>query len=234
MRSKASSLYPLRSAFTLIELLVVVAIIVVLIALLMPALASARNQAKVVVCASNLRQIGLAVHMYLEEFNRTFAASHGYDTAEAPKIEGHNTNAGLKQYRRYYMPDVNGRYIYATSPNRELPSPKVERCPSDEWGGETHVGYAYVTRDYSMARIKASFYKRPHITPLMFDSDFIRNGSYGDAIWWVQAFVWRRHGSMLNQVFVDSHVETVKPGTPYVNTDWLWNMHSESGSGNRD
>ncbi len=58
-----------NAAFTLIELLVVVAIIVVLMAILLPALASAREQAKTVACLSQTRQMGQAMYMYAQEEN---------------------------------------------------------------------------------------------------------------------------------------------------------------------
>jgi prepilin-type N-terminal cleavage/methylation domain-containing protein len=64
---KSSSRALRRSGFTLIELLVVVAIIAIIASLLFPAIGRAKDKGKTTKCASNLRQLGLAVTMYEQD-----------------------------------------------------------------------------------------------------------------------------------------------------------------------
>jgi len=102
-------------AFTLIELLVVIAIIAILAAILFPVFAKAREKARTTSCTSNVRQIGLAVQMYVQDYDETFPGSL--------RSAGPNVVTNPLQYEFFVdIWDQLAPYMKST---------QLFRCPSD-------------------------------------------------------------------------------------------------------
>lgn len=122
-------------AFTLVELLVVIAIIIILAAILFPVLAEARNAGRQMVCLSNMRQIGMAMLLYLPDHHDTWfpAAMPDYKPGFAPQqmwIGYDNNNYRLDGcfYGRVYEPAKNPPRQGAIDPY--LKDHGVKRCPN--------------------------------------------------------------------------------------------------------
>jgi prepilin-type processing-associated H-X9-DG protein/prepilin-type N-terminal cleavage/methylation domain-containing protein len=104
-----------RNVFTLIELLVVIAIIAILAAMLLPALAKAREKARQISCTSNLKQIQLAWIMYADENNGAMAPAFDYPAGST------------WDWMDYIMPFCGN-------------DSKVANCPSEATGNSVYAG----------------------------------------------------------------------------------------------
>ena len=126
-----------RRSFTLVELLVVIAIIGILVAILLPAVQAARESAHRIACTNNMKQLGLAMHKYLERNKGVFPTNWGSVWAAGGGTRGHS-------WLTYLLPDLEQMPLYERiqfggTANDNIvavrQAVKVFTCPSD-----THEG----------------------------------------------------------------------------------------------
>jgi prepilin-type N-terminal cleavage/methylation domain-containing protein/prepilin-type processing-associated H-X9-DG protein len=113
-----------RDAFTLIELLVVISIIALLIAILLPALSMARETSRQAQCASGLRQWGIAVAVYMNDFNETLP-QEGAGGANTLATAWYNTLPNYVGAKKY-----GDMYTGAIGTTQDYPNDWIWYCPT--------------------------------------------------------------------------------------------------------
>jgi len=200
-----------RRGFTLIELLVVIAIIALLAAMLLPALARAREKSRQIYCASSLRQIGLGLRLYADDQNGWLPTT----------THGTGTNASWIYQLAPYLANVD----------------RVRICPSDKKGLDrlAHNGASYTQNEFvfvdyvdPFGQILESYRKldslrNPSLTMTTFEiadsaglsvmNDHTHSRQWGLGWTAVTGDIQpARHGKSANYLFADTHVENLAAG----------------------
>ena len=206
--------------FTLIELLVVIAIIAILAALLLPSLASAKARGKSTVCLNNLKQLGLAITMYAQDYN------DNYPLAYVGGIWPNIWAEAVSDYIKVSAGDSTGDR--ATAYRCPAYKPKLDGgVQVDCWAGAATgvVGGFLCTYTYSFymgwpgnyPSMKIGQFLNPSRTALLVDG-IMRNqnsvyyAAHSGMINSLDNPFYNRHNLRNNLIFVDGHCETLMAG----------------------
>ncbi|NUQ01383.1 MAG: DUF1559 domain-containing protein [Armatimonadetes bacterium] len=221
-----------RQGFTLIELLVVIAIIAILAAILFPVFAKAREKARQSSCQSNVKQLGVAIMQYAQDYDERYVAAGRGDWVGA---------STTYSWRIAIYPYAKNRQLYVCPSASTLGTwdPAAGPYTAGEWSGTTGYGLQSVhyagggTPDpqqpegQSMASLvipAETVFLAEHTGSCNFGNpsgvnthSFYRNDSAS-----------LRHNEGSNYLFCDSHVKWMKPNAITCEaTECMWSIQDE-------
>lgn len=210
-----------RSAFTLIELLVVIAIIAILAAILFPVFARARENARKTSCLSNLKQIGLGVLQYTQDYDEKFPMRY---------YGGAGGRQEANSWRRMIFPYVKSTQLFQcpsnTSNNQLADDSTAGNLTSAGLPADSPLFYrSYaINGSNSFGGTPPSEYSQAaSLAQLVSSSEIILvaemsqgRGFTGDmtlAEWGDPAYAFKGHLGFSNFLFCDGHAKALKPIT---------------------
>ena len=209
-----------RRGFTLIELLVVIAIIAILAAILFPVFARARENARRASCSSNLKQIGLGVIQYVQDYDEQYPPSGGAvvtDPANPPSSDG---GGSFGNWAQRIQPYVKSTQLFACPSNPSnkqfmagtgtAAAPAVPNYPA------IPISYACNTHyfGWTPARPVAEAVVNSPSIKIMIAETTTNQGSMGAADW-NGGNIWSDRGfgghlGTMNFLFGDGHVKSLR------------------------
>ena len=200
--------------FTLIELMVVVSIIVILISVLMPAINKAKGTAQKIQCVNKMKQIGVQIFMYCDDFNGVLPAEGSEYRTPISALGVHWPN----YINYYYFNDV--KYHTLTNPSIHF------LCPSDK----SPYWYQGIVNSYGFnAYIMSGRSERPVIrladlvnasqTYMITDSNWPQRWAFGYS---GPLYIRLEHNKTTNMFYGDGHISSINEQAPAPAIDIPW------------